>query len=73
MQSCPKFPRIDGAAVILVEAGERFAARFDLLVGEGHPHTQASRGSGVVNVQARRTARETCGPRGRKPETLHRR
>ena len=54
MQSCPKFPRIDGAAVILVEAGERFAARFDLLVGEGHPHTQASRGSGVVNVQAGR-------------------
>ena len=41
MQSGPEFPRIDGAAVILVEAGERFAARFDLLVREGHPHTEA--------------------------------
>ena len=41
MQSCPKFPRIDGAAVILVEAGEGFAARFDLLVGEGHSHVEA--------------------------------
>ena len=41
MQSGPESPRIDGAAVILVEAGERFAARFDLLVREGHPHTEA--------------------------------
>ena len=57
MQSGPEFPRIDGAAVILVEAGERFAARFDLLVREGHPHTEAQprlRPSGCATTRPER-------------------
>jgi hypothetical protein len=64
LQSGPEFPRIDGAAVILVEAGERFAARFDLLVREGHPHTEAQprlRPSGCCN-DATRTAANFCTP-----------
>ena len=59
LQSCPKLPRIDGAAVILVEAGEGFAARFDLLVGEGHPHSEAEAPAGAtLSAQRARAERQ---------------